>query len=222
MADLINLASHEDTGPIRLFLHADLRDNLHAVTALCKATSQRIFDKLQVGDGQHFEEGPVYLQTPPRPSKRNHACLYQMHFDSDACARMHIHPLGERLILVTPVSHFRIWSVSEFEVEPDLRPMTTRLPSDMCEVTKTPVFGVEVAAGVMFTIQIPPGTSHRFLGEASVISIHPNESKELQDGGFATSTMEGQTAYWTRSPPSAAECKPPARPEQAVRQEDIL
>ena len=212
MDQIIKTDTHRDPGPICLSLLADLRTDQHAVSALRKATSRRIEHKVRSGVGQRFEEGPVLLQVSTRPSMQSHACLYQMDFDRGNCARMHNHPLGERILVIAAESNFRIWSATEFDVDPDLLPMSRLLAPSTCPETGIRSFGHEISAGVVFTVQIPPGTSHRFLGDASAISIHPNETQELENGGLGMSSMSRQTAFWTRTPPSDAECAPPPKP----------
>lgn len=195
--------SHRDSGAIRLALLLDARTAPEVVSALHHLTQARIASKVATGDGQVFEEGPVYLQARPRVSAFGdigRACLYQMEFGDPAdtpCARMHTHPLGERFLIITPVTAFFIWSLTPFEIDADLVPMSRILSESECSQTGRRIHGVEVSANVAFTAQIPAGTTHRFLGRATGISVHPDEAAELAMEGSVQSSMEAQTRFWT-------------------------
>ncbi len=210
MSEELDLASHQDKGAIRLGILLDMRAMPQAVNYLHGAIQLHIERKVASGAGQIFEEGPVYLQSPHRTSDLgpiNRACLYMMDFGDPAqgnCARMHVHPLGERLLMICPISDFRIWSLTPFEFHQDLVPLLRYLDTYVCDKSGRNIHGVEVPACILVTAQIPAGTSHRFLGRATALSVHPNETDELESVGFTSSSMDGQTKFW--APPTSIEC----------------
>jgi hypothetical protein len=212
MDKLINQISHQDIAAIKLSLYLDLRSELDTAVLLHNATKARIANKVGEGKGQIFEDGPVFLQSKTRdiPSGTiNQSCLYQMDFDNpslEKCARMHIHPFGERLLVITPVSTFRVWSLTQFEVDTDLEPLLMHLKPYTCTESNRAIYGVEISSGTIFTVHIPAGTTHRFLGSATAMSFHPEESKELKAVKSCLSSMKAQTEFWSKNYPLPSEC----------------
>ena len=209
----LNNESHQDTGSIHLALHLDLREMPTVACGIVDATCRRIAAMQENPCGQVFEEGPVFLQSAVRTEKGrllNRSCLYQMDFDADLCPRMHVHPSGERLLIVTTIEQFAVFSLTRPTIDSDLEPMVRILDPELCRQTCRLVYGVVVESFVQFSLQIPVNTTHRFLGRGSAQSFHPDESAETSATSTKGSSMVAQTSFWSPLPPSPQDCIDPS------------
>lgn len=210
---LIDHKIHKDPGALRLGLKA--RYSEMGAWEKIKAIRARIHSAYISADpnAQIFEEGPVLLAIPPRGERSGitgevlgHASSWLMDFRSDKCARLHNHPLGERVLNILPDSHFQIWSASPIEISDDLRQSGIKvLPEDKDRVTGEVFYGIEVPPYTEFSVQIPKGTTHRFLGSGVAESFHPDELAEIKETG-AGPDMEAQTRPWSETKPDATAC----------------
>ena len=210
MESTVNLDTHEDFGTISIQLLQDRRNAPEVSRAIYRGWVETIEQKVKDGVGSVFEEGPVFLQSSHRiegGKAWNRACAYRMHFH-EQCARMHVHPYGERRLEINPVSAFGVFSLSPFELGDDFLTYGRKLDEYLCPISNRVVFGIAIDAFVEFSVQIPKNTSHRFLGVACALSCHPDEISELNTLSAATSAMGGdQTAYWGSSDRTNPECK---------------
>lgn len=200
---LIDFDNHRDGGQIRLGLVVDLRANPTAAAAIVDAYRQRVGDEMVNGCGQSFEEGDVFLQSAARVDgefARNSACMYLMDFGPEGSeARMHVHPFGERLLLIMTGSEFRVLSLSPIEVASDLKAVARESAPETCTLSGRVVYAVSIEPWVHVSVQIPANTTHRFVGGGTASSIHPNEPAELQVLESESSSMSAQTAFWGMS-----------------------
>ncbi|MED5384948.1 MAG: hypothetical protein VX481_10430 [Cyanobacteriota bacterium] len=209
----LNAELHQDSGAIHLALHLDLREMPAVACGIVDATCRRIAAMQVNPRGQVFEEGPVFLQSAVRTEQGrllNRACLYQMDFDADLCPRMHVHPSGERLLVLTTVERFAVFSLTPPTIDSDLEPMVTILDPELCRHTSRLVYGVVIESFVQFSMQIPVNTTHRFLGRGSAQSFHPDEAAETSTTMVKGSSMMAQTAFWSAQPPYRQDCIDPA------------
>ena len=211
MESQINIQTHQDIGTIRVELLQDRRANPSVAKAIYSGWAETIKRKVEDGVGDEFEEGPVFLQSSHRVHggvELNRACTYRMHFkDQSTCARMHVHPHGERLLEINPVSEFRVYSLSPFDLCKNFESFGKQVEEELCKISKRVIFGIAVDSFVEFSVQIPRNTSHRFLGVACATSFHPDEISELKTIGAMASVMADQTSYWGSAMPTGNECQ---------------
>lgn len=174
-------------------------------------------DENGIHRAQNFEEGDVYMLSPPFPeffADRYLMDLYDV-AERGTCSRMHIHT-GLRYVrmMTGPATSIRVSSLSTFVIvnTAQARRFALHQFEDMMppgEGSAQRRYNLVIPENSWVDMQIPRGVSHQFnaLGAYAIIdSVHPEESIETFREKMSTYKMMAQTIFLAKHRPDVSTC----------------